>query len=90
MNGVEFTYASENMDQGFPGNLSAKATYLVSNEDELVMTWEAILEGEPNLSTPVNLCNHAYWNISGDFAMPTIGDHFLQISANEILQFDKT
>lgn len=29
--------------------------------------------------TPVNICNHAYWNLSGDFAQPTIGDHDLQL-----------
>jgi len=29
--------------------------------------------------TPINLCNHTYWNLSGDFKEPTIADHKLYL-----------
>jgi aldose 1-epimerase len=43
------------------------------------MTWKAQLleDQEKDTQTPINLTNHTYWNLSGDFTEPTIRDHAL-------------
>lgn len=85
-NGVEFTLESENGEMGFPGNLTVKTVYQLTGDNELVMEWHATTDGD--LRTPVNLCNHAYWNLSGDFAETTIANHKLQLHCNEFVELD--
>lgn len=40
-------------------------------------------------SSPINLCNHAYWNLSGNFIEPTVADHILELSADKVFRFNK-
>ncbi len=47
------------------------------------------MQDQAGMETPINLCNHAYWNLSGDFADMTIENHTLQLEANRVLEFDK-
>lgn len=60
---VEFTLISPDGDQGFPGELQAKAIFGV-NEN---MLW-AELTATTSKPTIVNLTNHAYWNLVGPSA----------------------
>lgn len=72
--GVTFTYRSADGEEGFPGNLEATTTYLLTDENEVVITYRATTD-QP---TVVNLTNHAYFNLAGT------GDvlgHRLQIHA---------
>ena len=39
--GVEFSYLSEDGEEGYPGNLAIKATYLLTNNNELVVDLQA-------------------------------------------------
>jgi aldose 1-epimerase len=52
------------------------------------MTWEATLKEDHGVETPINLTNHAYWNLSGDFAEPTVSEHTLMLKAARILDCD--
>ena len=61
---VEFALLSPDGDQGFPGELHAKAVFGV-NEN---MMW-AELTATTSKPTIINLTNHAYWNLVG----PTAG-----------------
>jgi len=73
---VEFTYTSPHMEEGYPGNLQIKVTYTLTHQDELRIEYEAVTDKV----TPVNLTNHAYWNLAGA-GSGTILDHTLQIAA---------
>jgi galactose mutarotase-like enzyme len=53
------------------------------------MKWEAIMQDQDGMETPINLCNHAYWNLSGDFSENTVENHTLQLEASRVLEFDK-
>lgn len=59
--GVSFTYTSHDGEEGFPGNVAVTADYAVTAANELTMTFSATTDK----ATPINICNHAYWNLSG-------------------------
>ena len=63
--GVVLTYTSEDGEEGYPGRLVVTATYTLTNSNALVMLFEAEVFDKPTI---VNLCNHAYWNLSGDYS----------------------
>jgi aldose 1-epimerase len=58
------SYTSRDCEEGYPGNLSAKVTYSVTDRGELVTKYEA----STDKPTVVNLMNHTYFNLacSGD------------------------
>lgn len=79
-NSVEFSYLSKDGEEGYPGNLSVKVTYTLSDDNEL--KWEA--SASTDAPTIVNLIHHSYWNLSGDPAT-TINDHELTLFARGFL-----
>jgi aldose 1-epimerase len=83
--GVVFTYDSPDGEEGFPGNLRSKVTYTLTDDDEIRIDYEATTDK----STPVNLTNHAYFNLSGAGA-PTILDHELMLAADGYTPIDET
>ena len=58
------TYLSKDMEEGFPGNLETKVIYTLTNNNELEVTYEATTDKK----TIVNLTQHSYFNLSGDFS----------------------
>lgn len=58
--GVEFSYLSPDMEEGFPGALAVTASYRLCGSD-LRIDFAATTD-KP---TPVNLTNHAYFNLGG-------------------------
>jgi aldose 1-epimerase len=83
-NGVEFTYLSKDGEEGFPGNLSAKVTYTLNDDNEL--GWHAT--ATTDAPTVVNLVQHVYWNISGDPSAP-VTDQLLTLEADRYLPTNK-
>lgn len=59
---VVLTYLSNDGEEGYPGNLSVKVTYTLTDDNELI--WQA--EASTDAPTIVNLVHHSYWNLSGD------------------------
>ncbi|MDR1880849.1 MAG: galactose mutarotase [Tannerellaceae bacterium] len=82
---VELAYTSADGEEGFPGTLRTKVVYHLSDENEVVITYEA----ETDKPTVVNLTNHSYFNLSGA-GDPSIGDHLLTINADYYLPVDAT
>ncbi|HEY1007951.1 MAG TPA: aldose epimerase family protein [Sphingobacteriaceae bacterium] len=73
---VTFRYDSPDGEAGYPGNLRTEVTYRLTNENELIYQIQAVTD-QP---TPVNMTNHAYFNLHGDGTY--IGDHRVQIPAS--------
>ncbi|MDE6277754.1 MAG: galactose mutarotase [Muribaculaceae bacterium] len=81
---VVMQYTSAAGEEGYPGRLTARATYTWNDDNSLRLDLEAIVEGEP---TVVNLTNHAYWNLSGH-ASPSVLGHTLELKASRWLPTD--
>lgn len=82
-NTLELTYLSPDMEMGFPGNLKVKVTYSVTSGQSLKIEYEAITDK----ITPVNLTNHAFFNLNGE-GSGTILNHVVQFNANKYTPVD--
>ncbi len=58
---LSLAYLSADMEEGFPGNLTVKVDYVLSNNNELQIHYTATTD-KP---TVVNLSNHSYFNLTG-------------------------
>jgi aldose 1-epimerase len=82
-NGVEFTYISKDGEEGYPGNLTVKATYSLGEDN--VLHWDAT--ATTDAPTVLNIVQHTYWNLSGDHST-SINDHILMLNADGYLPTD--
>ncbi len=78
--GICFTYYSDAGEEGYPGNLTAKVTYWLNEANELVYEVFATTDA----ACPVNLINHAYWNLSGNHEEEIL-THELSLNASTYL-----
>ncbi|MGB3144274.1 MAG: aldose epimerase family protein [Maribacter sp.] len=76
-------YLSADMEEGFPGNLNTTVTYTLNKDNSLDVLYEA----ETDKKTVVNLTQHAYFNLSGDFSK-LILDHRVEIDADTFIPVD--
>lgn len=82
---VKFTYVSNDGEEGYPGKLTASATYQWTDHNELKLE----LDAQTDAPTVVNLTNHAYFNLSGHNS-GTVLNHKLQLNAHLYLPTDDT
>ena len=82
---LELTYTSPDGEEGYPGTVTAKVTYQITESNALQITYDATTD-KPTI---INLTNHAYFNLSGEGA-PTINDHLLEIMASRYTPVDNT
>lgn len=57
--GVALHYLSKDMEEGYPGNLNVKVTYVLNNDNELKIQYEA----HTDKPTILNLTHHSYFNL---------------------------
>ena len=79
--GVKFTRISPDGEQGFPGNVKIEVSYLLDEENNLTCKYTA----ETDKATPINLTNHAYFNLAGK---GTIENHTAKFFSKYILDVD--
>ncbi len=75
-----FRLVSPDGDQGFPGTVTATATYQIQG-DVLRISYDAVTDAP----TVVNLTNHGYWNLDG---ATTVDEHHLALAADLVLPVD--
>ena len=80
--GVKLSYLSRDGEEGYPGNLKATVTYILTNDDELRIEYEATTDK----ATPVNLTHHGYFNFTG--AERDILGHELMLNADRFTPVD--
>jgi aldose 1-epimerase len=80
LNTLVLSYISEHMEGGYPGRLETTVTYRLNEDNSLDVEYKATTDRK----TVVNLTQHSYFNLSGDFSK-TILDHIVHINANSFI-----
>ena len=80
-NNVVMVAESHDGEGGFPGNIQLTVSYHLSDEDELHIDYKVTTDSK----TPINITNHAYFNLSGE---ESILNHQLKIESETYLETD--
>ncbi|CAO2035306.1 unnamed protein product [Urochloa humidicola] len=83
---ITLYYHSFDGEEGFPGALDVYVTYQLSSPYDLHLHMNATAL---NKATPVNLVNHAYWNLAGQGHGDILG-HTVQLFASRYTPVDAT
>ncbi len=75
---LELEYHSQDLEEGFPGNLDVKVIYTLTNNNELKIEYWA----KTDKPTIVNLTNHSFFNLNGA-GEGDVMSHIVQINANK-------
>ena len=75
-NALELSYVSKDMEEGYPGTLTIKVNYELTDDNELKIEYWATTDA----STVVNLTHHSFFNLKGA-GNGTINEHLLRINA---------
>ena len=82
-NAVTLHLDSPDGDQGFPGAASVDVTYMLSENDEVIVEYAV----DPTAKTVINMTQHSYFNLNGHNT-GSILDHMLQIDADRYTEVD--
>jgi aldose 1-epimerase len=83
--GVRFTLVDPDGDEGYPGTVRVTVIYSLSNDNTLEIQYYATTDK----ATPINLTNHAYFNLK-DGGASGIGDHIMKAYADHYTPVDDT
>ena len=83
--GVMLSYLSRDGEEGYPGNLRAEVIYLLTEDDELRIEYEATTDRD----TVVNISHHSYFNLAGggdvlDHELTLLADMFTPVDGELI------
>lgn len=83
---ISFELFSADGDQGFPGDMTAKVQFYLSNDNRLEISYLA----QVSKLCPINLTNHAYFNLNGEKGdartqtLQLFADRFLPVDSDGI------
>lgn len=80
---VRLAYRSVDGEEGYPGNLDVSVTYTLTDDDRLLLDYEATTDR----ATPINLSQHTYWNLAGARGGDIL-EHELQLDADRYMPID--
>ncbi len=83
-NSIDFSLFSPDGEEGFPGNLSVKMRYSLTDENEFVVEHRA----ECDADTVINLTHHSFFNLHGE-GCGSVNDHILRINADKFTPIDE-
>lgn len=82
---LKLTYASADMEEGYPGNLSLEVQYVLTDNNELKISYKATTDKK----TVVNVTQHTYFNLTGNVGRDIL-DHELVLKSDKFLPVNKT
>ena len=82
---LELTLVSPDGDNNFPGEVTAKVTYTLTDDNAIEIQYEA----STTKQTVINMTNHSYFNLSGD-PNNTVADEVLMVNADNYTPTDTT
>ncbi|MBQ4069628.1 MAG: galactose mutarotase [Lachnospiraceae bacterium] len=83
-NGMEFSYISQDGEEGYPGMLNISIKYIIENGNTLVLEYDGISDKD----TICNITSHAYFNLNG-YNSGNVYSHFMQINSDEYAEANK-
>ncbi|WP_407572285.1 aldose epimerase family protein [Deinococcus altitudinis] len=83
--GVVFRYLSPDGEEGYPGALDVTVRYALTDAGTLSFEVQATA----TRPTPVNITNHAYWNLA-DGGAGSVAKQHLEVAADRYLPIDET
>lgn len=81
---ISFSLTSPDGDQGFPGELKVSVAYTLTDSNELAIHYFATTDK----ATPINLTNHAYFNLEDAEQGSDCRNHKIKINAAQYLPTD--
>ena len=82
---VILSYVSIDGEEGYPGTVTTKVIYSLTDKDELRIEYKI----KTDQKTIINVTNHNYWNLNGE-GSGTINWHGLMIKATNYNPVDST
>lgn len=83
--GLRLALTSADGDQGYPGELRVTVRYVLTNDDRLIIDYDATT----SKATVLNLTQHTYFNLSGRMRENVL-EHQLMLNADRFLVVDST
>lgn len=81
---LKLRYVSKDGEEGYPGNLTVDLLYNLNGN-----SMEVSFTANTDKTTPVNLCNHAYFNMNGE-GSGSVHKHWIAIAADNFTPVDET
>ncbi|XP_021689531.1 uncharacterized protein LOC110671389 isoform X2 [Hevea brasiliensis] len=82
---ITFKYESYDGEEGYPGDVTVTATYILISCKSMRLDMEAVTKSK---STPVSLAQHTYWNLAGHNSGNVL-EHLVQIWGSQITPVDQ-